>query len=642
MKRHFLFLVFVILSILMVSSLVAIAYEEAPQLKELVEKGELPPVEERLPEEPLVVSVRDSIGKYGGDWRMAFAGGHGIHPMPRVGGYENLVNFNPEWNGVVPNIAKSWEVNEDATEYTFYLRKGMKWSDGVPFTADDILFWFEDIALNEELSPGGPPSWMKIGGKVGTVEKINDYTVKFKFPQTHGLLLYRLAAGTNPVCRNPKHYYKQFHPKYTDQEKIDKLIEEAGVSTWVDLFELKGGIGGYESRFRNDELPQLWPWIVTKAPGEATQRAIMERNPYYWKVDPEGNQLPYIDRLVFDILGDKEVLLMKAMNGEIDMQDQFLNDPSNKSVLADNRERGNYKFFETTPTAPNTFNIMLNLNHPDPVKREIFQNKDFRIGLSHAINRQEIIDLVLVGQSEPHQTAPRPESKFYDEELAKQYTEFDVDLANEYLDRAGYAEKDSEGFRLGPDGKRIKFTMELDQNRPMYPEIGELVCKYWRNVGIDAQLKTEDRSIWEVHVRQNFEYDVTAHRFGGGAGIQVLLDPRYFFPSNWGSSAYAGRWTRWYLAPSDKIAEEPPAIVKKQMDLYDQLKDTADQKEQEELMKQILEITKEQFYTIGICLEPSRFGIVKNNMKNVPESMPFSWDYPHPGPTNPETYYWDK
>ncbi len=642
MKKSYQIVVFaLVLSLVLVSNF-AMAYQEAPELEKLVASGELPPVEERLPEEPLVIEPLESIGEYGGQWRMGFAGGHGIHPMFRAAGYENLVNFDAAWSKVIPNVAKSWEINEDSTEFTFHLRKGMKWSDGVPFTADDIVFWFEDIATNEDLMPAGPDSWMIQGGEVGEVIKIDDYTVKFKFAQTHGLFLYRVANADNPIVRAPKHYLKKFHIDYAEKEELEKLYKKTGVDGWVALFELKGGIGGYESRFRDADLPVLWPWRVVSAPGEATQRATMERNPYYWKVDTAGNQLPYIDDLVFEITGDLEVLVMKAMSGEIDMQDQFISDPSNKAVLWDKREAGNYKFYETTPTAPNLMNVMLNLNHPDPVKREIFQNKNFRIGLSHAINRQEIIDLVLVGQSEPHQTAPRPSSKFYNETLAKQYTEYNVELANEYLDKAGYDERDSAGFRIGPDGKRIAFVMELDANRPMYPEMGDLITRYWRAVGVDAQLKTVDRSLWEVHVRGDSPtFDVTAHRFGGGAGLEVMLDPRYFFPEDTGSSAFAHYWTVYYHDPNAISAQEPPAMVKKQMDLYRQVTNTADQDEQAKFMREILDIAVDQFYTIGIALEPSGFGIVKNNMMNVPESMPSSWNYPHPAPTHTETYYWD-
>lgn len=647
MSKHFcLILIAIALMISSVFSLgagAAAKYNEAPQLAELVKAGKLPPVEERLPENPMVLTPIEKIGKYGGDLRTAIVGGH-MADMQRYQGYEGLLRWAPDWSQPIPNVAESWEANEEATEYTFHLRKGMKWSDGHPFTADDILFWYEDVFMNDDLTPAKGAPWVS-NGKPCVVEKIDDYTVKFKFAQPEGLFPLKMADVNfaNPVSY-PKHYLKQFHPKYNPN--VEQLAKAEGYSTWAELFEAKGGIFG-EQFFRTTGCPTLHAWVMETAPGDGDgTRAIAVRNPYYWKVDTAGNQLPYIDRIVYDLPTDVQVLLMKVISGQIDMVDQYFTTPANKPVVYDSQERGGYRLYTTTATYPNDAVIMLNMTHPDPVKREIFQNKNFRIGLSYAIDREEIIDMVYVGQGQPHQVAPRPESDLYNERLAKQYTEYNVDLANEYLDKAGYTKRDSEGFRLGPDGKRVSITFEIDSARPNFVDIAELLRGYWGEVGIEVNVRTMDRSLWEVRVRTNAEHDATIHKFGGGTGSVIYLDPRYFFPFD-NNAFFARGWQVYreiqanpnYSTTIDPV--EPPAEVKKQWELYDQLTKTGDPAKQKALMEEILDLAADIFYVMGITTEPDGYGIVSKRLHNVPDSMPMSWIYPQPAPTNPQTYFFE-
>lgn len=639
-------LLFLVLTVILAFGVVNAAemkYNEAPELAELVKAGKLPPVEERLPENPMVLQPTEKTGKYGGDWRTALVGGHVVN-VARQQGYENLLRWTPDWNGVMPNVAESWEVNAESTEFTFYLRKGMKWSDGHPFTADDIMFWYNDVFMNEELTPVRGTPWVS-GDKPVVVEKLDDYTVVFKFEVPTGLFLMQMADVNfgNPVGY-PKHYLSQFHEDYNPD--AEKLAKAEGLSNWVELFEAKGGVFG-EPFFRTTGAPTLHAWYFTLAPGQGdASRAIAVRNPYYWKVDPAGNQLPYIDRILYELPTDVEVLLLQVLGGQMDMIDQYFATPANKPVVWDNQERGGYRLFTTTPTMPNDAAIMLNLTHPDPIKREIFQNKKFRIALSHAIDREEIIDLVYVGQGSPHQVAPRPESDLYNERMAKQYTEYDVKLANQYMDEAGFTKKDREGYRLGPDGKRISITFEIDAARPVFVDIAELLRGYWQKVGIDVQVRTMDRSLWEVRVRNNAEHDATIHKFGGGTGAVVYLDPRYFLPMD-GNAFYARAWQVWRAMrdnpdmPTAIEPQEPPEEVKRQNELYDQLLVTGDTAEQKRLMEEILEIAADVFYHIGITTEPDGYGIVNKRMRNVPDSMPWSWIYPHPAPTNPQLYFYE-
>ncbi len=614
---------------------------EAPVLAERVASGDLPPLEERLPTTPAIVEPVESLGQYGGTWTSALVGGQDTAWLRRTIVYEHLVRWTPDWSGVEPNIAESFEANDEATEFTFYLREGMKWSDGDDFTADDIVFWNQDILLNEEYRAVHPiGNWLLGGdGEPPVVEKIDDTTVVFRFSAPNGLFLQNLATpdGWTPT-RYPTHYCTQFHPDY-NTENLDELIAENDANDWVNLMELKcDGVVGtpYDALFQNPELPMLFAWDITTGYGDGTQ-VVGERNPYYWKTDPEGRQLPYIDRVVYNILEDNEVLLLNVLNGEIDMSSRHFNTNDNKAVLTDNMEQGDFDFFETV-SGGGTQGFMFNLTHQDPRMREIFQNKNFRIAMSECINRQEIIDLLFIGQGEPMQSAVGKEvADLYDEEMYTMYTEFDPEGAQQILEEEGFTMGD-DGFYLAPDGEPLNFEVQTTDSFG-HSDRAEIVVQQWQSCGVDARLKVYDRSLLYTRKDSN-EHDV--HVWGSGAGAEVFIDPRSLFPFS-DESAFARAWEEWYNNPSGEGSltppEEPPAEVQRQMELYDQIKATGDYETQLELMREIIEIAKDQFYVIGLSSEPPGYGIVKNDFRNVPESMPGSWQYPTPAPTHPEQYW---
>jgi len=278
---------------------------------------------------------------------------------------------------------------------------------------------------------------------------------------------------------------------------------------------------------------------------------------------------------------------------------------------------------------------MLNMTNPDPVKAEVYQNRDFRAGLSVAINRQEIIDIVYFGRGTPAQAAPRPESALYNETLATQYTEYDPELANELLDRV-LPERDADGFRLLPNGERLVIQVEvIPALTPEWASVLTLVQGYWAEVGVDMQQIVEDRAVLYERKADNLH---DAMVWAGDGGLEVILEPRHYFPFS-NESGFAVGWQYWYNDPEDERAVEPPPAVQEQMALYDQLKATGVPDEQNELMRQILDMAVEQFYSIGIALPSNGYGIVKTNMHNVPPVMPASFVYPNPGPTNTFTYY---
>jgi peptide/nickel transport system substrate-binding protein len=602
--------------------------KEAPSLAAQVKAGELPPLEERLPEEPLVVEPVERAGVYGGTWNSVMVGPSDTAVIHRTIGYDQLVHFSPDWSEIVPNVARSFDVEDDGRVYTFHLRRGMKWSDGEPFTADDIVFACVDVLFNQEIFPV-PPGWLLVEDKLPTVEKVDDYAVRFTFSAPHGLFLQLLAtpSGTDLTCM-PKHYLQQFHKKYNPD--VENLAKEQKYDSWIDLLGAKRAI------FDNPELPTLWGWKLTQHLSE-TQRVVAKRNPYYWKVDPDGRQLPYIDQVAYDLVNDNQVILLKISNGEINMHARHVNSLHNKPTLARNREKGNYDFFTLLPAIMNEMVIAFNLTHEDPVLREIFQNKNFRIAMSHAINRDELITVVFQRQGEAWQLAPRRESEFFDEEFAKQYTEHDVDKANQLLDQIGLDQRDSEGYRLRPDGKRLRFQVEIPTPtvKDFWVSGMELIREHWKAVGVDAEIKAEDRTLFYERKEAN-KHDVAIWQ--GDGGLQdAIIEPRWYFPYS-NESNYATPWARWY-STKGKEGQEPPEPAKRQMDLYNELRLTADRDEQARLFREILAIAKEQFWAIGTVLQPENYGIKANNFHNVPEPIPEAYLYLTPAPARPEQFF---
>jgi peptide/nickel transport system substrate-binding protein len=612
-------------------------YNEAPQWKEMVTAGTLPAVDERLPVNPVVLEPLESIGEYGGTMRHPLLGSWSSRLYSFMGN-ENLVIWTPNWDGLVPNVAESWEVNDESTEFTFSLREGMRWSDGELFTADDIMFWFNDIVLNEEITPQ-KPSWLTVADEFVKLEKLDDYTIKFTFAAPYGLFLQLLATPNgSDLVEFPEHYVKQFHANYADKAELDTMVADAGLATWVELLQSKtGSRSNNGAGWTNVDLPVIYAWRTVEPAGGDVARAVSERNPYYWKVDTAGNQLPYIHRIEWEFLQDPELLLLRTLNGEVEFMNYYANSLQNKAVYFDNMEEGDYHFFDQIRDTANTLMLHLNLNTTNEALREVFQNKDFRIALSHAINRQEIIDTVFVGQGIPYQGAPKPTSEYYNEELATQYTEYDVAKANEILDGI-YPDTDSNGIRLGPDGKPIRFDMIVDATRfPAWVDVLELVDLYWDEVGIDMNIGGISGELLEERRTAN-DYDATANFSDGGLATLLNVGP-FLMPAG-GGSTFAPAWGAWYdLGGWGGEPVEPPDDVKKQQELYDQVKATADLDLQRDLMNQIIDIAIDRFYAIGISLDMGQYGVVKNNFHNVPLAMPESWNYPDPFPTNTSTYW---
>ncbi|HWU17643.1 MAG TPA: ABC transporter substrate-binding protein [Devosia sp.] len=612
------------------------AVPESAFLQAEVDAGTLPPVAERLPVNPLVVTPLERPGQQGGDWRHALVGGGSLSMLVRYQGYEPLVRFDPEWSGVVENVAESYSVNADATEYTITLREGHKWSDGEPFTTDDVQFWYDAYFTDAETNLGVQAFW-EVGGEKAALEVVDKRTFKVKFSGPNGFFLQNLAwADQDQIVRCPKHYLEKFHIRYNPD--AESLAQQEGLGSWIALFQREIGFGDTNVFYQNPNRPTLNAWVFTSAPGQSTEQSVATRNPYYFKVDTEGTQLPYFDRVVYQMVADPEVLLLKTLQGEIDMMDQYIATPANRPTLYDGQQTGNYSFYTLKETAANVMAFQLNLNHLDEVKRTLFGTKEFRQALSLSIDRQALIDAVFVGQGAPQQPSIIEGDPLYNERLAKQFIEYDPDTANTMLD-AIIPEKDGEGFRLDSQGRRVSIIFEIDQTRTTFLDMFELAIPMFQAVGIDAQLRSMDRSLWEERVRQGRDYDATAHQFGANSGLAAMMDPRYFVPISHSGSPFAPGWALWYTQPDNPAADVPPPEVQAQYELYRKLLGTADPAQQAVVMAQILENAADLFFTFGVSLPADGYGIVKNDMVNVQKTMPNSFGWPTPAPTRPEQYF---
>lgn len=596
---------------------------------------DLPPLNDRLPENPLIITPTDRPGQQGGTWNHALVGGGSLSMLWRYQAYEPLYRYDPQWTSIIPNVAESYEVSDDSREYTITLRRGHKWSDGEPYTTEDVRFWYEDIYRDPE-TPLADLSYWSSGDTPATLEIIDDVTFKVTFAEPSGFFMQQLAwANQDHLTRAPAHYLKQFHIRYN--ENANELAQERGYQSWIALFQREHGLDQDNVHFQNSSRPTLNAWMFTSAPGEDTERAIAVRNPYYFKIDTEGTQLPYFDRIVYDMVSDPELMVLKTLQGEVDMMDQYIGSPTNRPVLFDGRERGNYRFYTLRETAANVMVFMLNLNHNDATKNALFNNRDFREAMSISIDREALIDAVLVGQGAPAQPSIIEGDPLYNERLATQHTEYDPARANEILDGI-LPEKDSDGVRLDAEGRRLSIIFEIDQVRSTFIDMFELALPMMREIGIDAQFRSIDRSLWETRVRNGRDFDATAHQFGANSGIAAMLDARYFVPFN-ANAIYAPGWALYYSNPSNRNAIEPPEDVKAQQQLYKRLLATGDPDAQNEIMSEILENAADQFLVWGVSMPPDGFGIVKNNMVNTMDEMPNSFGWPTYAPTRPEQFF---
>ncbi|NPV78828.1 MAG: ABC transporter substrate-binding protein [Firmicutes bacterium] len=618
------------LSIILLGTTAGLAYNEAPMLSKLVKEGKLPPVEKRLPvkEDIMVVTPVEEIGQYGGTWRA-------VHWDPGMGNlkmimYDPPVRWNRDYTAYVPGLAKKWEFSKDGKTITFYFRKGVKWSDGHPFTTEDLKFWWEDLALNEDYQVIRPPWWAYKNGKLMKVNFIDDYTVSFTFDAPNWNVPYVLASGFwewEPLMK-PKHYLKQFHPKYNPKIKDWKTFQDK--DQW----------------WQNPEYPTLFAWHCVKyVPGE---RVIFERNPYYWKVDTKGNQLPYIDRIESVEVTDPEVRLLQVLKGDYTATFRGVDNPRNIPVLLERQEAGGYRVILWQNGAGGWPGILVNQNYVgDKWMRDLLRNQKFRAALSLAIDRNRVNEVIWNGMATPRQGTISKESwhfrspegqKVY-KEWANNYAKYDPKEANRLLDSIGLTKRDAQGFRTRPDGSKLELVLDITGwgIAEINAETGALVKNFWEAVGLRTVLNAVQGTPEEGQRQTQSTYQF---RFAHCAEMDLWTYPDWVFPVR--DSRAWPKVGRWYMTGGEEgEAPEPGSPEEKLIKLYEKgIEEPNVEKRHRYVWDAIkIHITDGPFY-IGITGDLPQPVIVKKNFRNVPDfGILGPWAVGGPGNTNPEQYF---
>jgi peptide/nickel transport system substrate-binding protein len=618
---------------LLAGSAAAAELHEAPSLAALVAKGSLPPVAQRMPIAPDVVTPTASVGRYGGVLRTAFRGDSDQNAILRIVGNQGLTRWAPDYESVVPNVAESWTRNAGANEYTFNLRPGMKWSDGQAFTADDITFFVNDLLPDPQFFSSAPSQYV-INGQTMRAEKIDATTVKLIFAGAY-LNFPRVLAtplGQHPVLYE-KHYCQQFVPKYNPD--LPALLKQSGQPDWPTLFRQKCGDIEIPSRWSNVDRPTLDPWIIATPYSGNTTQVVLRRNPYFWETDTAGHQLPYIDTVNMKVISDVQSIVLAAIGGQLDLQVRHINTIGNKPVLAQHADQGGYVLEPLTATDATAEALFLNQTDKNPKLRNLLTNHDFRQALSLAIDRDEINDIVFLGQTKPWQVAPLPQDKFYNKQLATQYSTRDIDLANKLLDGLGLAKRDGNGFRLLPDGSRLFLTADVMVVDPAAIDTIQLIKKHWVDIGVDVGINTEERSLF-YNRGQNNDYDIDVMGIPGG--LDATSDPRGWLSTHTLDSRQSLPWVAWYQSGGHS-GERPSDSMVKRLQLWDQWKQATTDAQADDLFRQILQNAADAFDVIGTEQGLTTFGIHSKKLMNVPASMPNSWSYANPGPTLLQQYY---
>ena len=579
------------------------AYTEAPELAALVKAGDLDPVEERLPDEPQVLRGFDGgIGTYGGS---IYRGSSWDFNLWNLRGFEILpisgLPFGDTY-GEYPNTIRNFERNADGTEWTLYLRKGMKWSDGVLHTADDYLFRFNDIVMNKELTATVPAD-LEYEGKVARIEKIDDLTVKFIFPKPWDLTRMSPWAPWNQPM--PTHFYKKWHADYADPDELAAVMKKQGVEDWKQLFSWRAN--------HADDLhgkPTLNPWIMVQGPPKTP--TLYERNPFFWQIDEMGQQLPYLDLVRYETLSE-EVVQLKAIAGEITWGGVPL------SLFPDAKEQeaaGKVRVILGDPGEGLNMNqIEFNLTANDPVKRQVFQDKRFRFAVSYALDRELINETLHMGLAEPRQVAPLKTGPFYHEKLEKTAIELDRDKANSLLDEIGMDKKDADGFRLGPDGKPFQINFiaaEFDV------PFGELAMDSMQKVGLKTSLRVVEVGVI-IAIRDANEFDAAFIWNWANQDSMLIAGPGHFAAGTLinHSGFWSGQWLYWYLTDGAE-GEEPPEILKEAMGYFEKAAGTIDVEEQKVWFNKVLDIAAENLWCIGSTSVPPSVTVIDKRLVNMP------------------------
>ncbi len=604
-------------------------YGEAPMLAEMVAAGELPPVEERLPTNPKVIPVIDEIGTYGGTLLFADTNDR-LDEGLRIR-HTGLFRYNFTASEYQADLAESWEWSDENRTLTITLREGLKWSDGAPFTTEDFRWHWEDVLNDPDVSPTGPGGFWSPGGELATFEIIDDYTFSYTFAIPYPIAMDRFGrthfSGDNSLY-GPSHYLKQFHEKYN--EDAQALAEEEGLENWVDLLEARRA-QGYQLTSMPLDRPYLDSWVPISI---ESGHVVLERNPYFHQVDPEGNQLPYMDRIDVTLAGDQDLYALRLSAGELDFGVRWTR-ATDLQLYRENEEDGDYTMYIASALRPSEFSIFLNQTFEDEQLQPLFQNLDFRSAISQAIDRDEMNDILFFGLGQIHPATPLNTLPWFRDEWYNEFLEYNPERSNELLDSLGLTERAGDGIRLLPDGDRLTLIVH---GRDIHMPGCELVASDLAEVGIEIICQQATPDLLE-DLREANEIMVQMWHLGR-ATLFGRGTPDDFAVNDPARQRWATQWALW-ISSDGQAGSEPPQEIKDLNDLWEEFSQyPSDSAEAAEIGAEYFAYWGEQLPiipTVGLGPQPV---IYSNRLRNVPtENLAWASDTNFYSPFHVEQWF---
>jgi len=598
--------------------------KEAPMLAQRVDAGLLPPLEQRLPKNPAVITCLERPGNYCDVWRLT---GPNLSKMGGVltrYGYISLIHWAQDWESFEPGLATRYEILDGGRRFRFYLREGHRWSDGHPFTVDDIEFGINSVLGNPKLHPN-PPRYIRQDAVYAQFRRISDTIFELIFPKSKGDFLMDLASAGEYLIY-PKHYLSQFMPPFISLAKADSMATANGFSSWTQFFTATLQRGD-----QNPDLPTLRAWKRITPRGGESLKWELERNPYYHAIDSAGRQLPYFDRIIGTVVSNIENVNLNVITGKVDFQIRYL-EPKFVRLFLQNQEPGGYvvEFFPTRYPS----GIFLNLQKKnDPVGRSLLAQRPFRKALSLAVNRAEI-DKLLNWSAGVDLFELAIADRFRNDRELKEWFSFDPNRANAILDSLGLA-WGSEGIRLRPDGAKLTLTVIANDAIPNY--YLELVREYWNAIGVklNQRLKSH-KSWWDAML--SAEFDGAAYTLLLVPDLEIIASASHVMPT-FGGTYWAGEWGVWFQTNGGS-GLKPPAEVLRLYEIYQKICTTMDLQTQRELTEELLYHSLKIGHTIVAQAPPQNLLIRKKTFHNVSQNRYFdSWVRRAPAPDYPETFF---
>ncbi len=606
--------------------------------------GPLPSLAERLPEEPLVVAPYDAIGTYGGTFdALSNATESGTSDFMSVR-HVNLVRYSDDLQTIVPNVAKGWKWNADFTQLTFFLRKGMKWSDGAPFTAEDVKFWYDGLATDTHVREK-PKDYVLVAGEKMNLVVVDPQTIQFNLPSPKPGLLSHFANHYAQAFQ-PEHFLGQFHPAYN--KNADANAKALGFENGYDAIKAYYG----NSDWMDTSTPMLnHPTLVAGLPAatvptleshiivsESTEGRHLVANPYFFQVDTAGNQLPYINEQDELFVGESEVRLLKLVNSEVDYKAQALN-LDYAPMLMENQEKGNFTVDLKPEVAVGTF--AFNVTSKNLEKRKVFGDVRFRKAMSIAMNRDEINKVVYFGLGKPVQyTAFSPTPSFVSKDLETYATEFDPAAAKALLDEVGLVDTNGDGMRELPNGDPLILNLQV-ATQGISIKLVELVGQNWKDVGINNTVKEVTTDEFRSAMSAN-KLDVAM--YGKGQPLAVILGNAEVFQPPFDNYFNLRSGMLWgeYIDTNGASGVKPPEYVYQMMDDINKFQGAVvGTDESNKLGERLVENMVHNLLFIGTVKAVAPI-YHSNNLKNFTDFKTASYAYYRAYPYRPTQWYLTK